>query len=70
MSVEIFNVVFVNARKDTTATDYTPNLFFSFVSILTMVNIPDIVEKTCDNFLGSIFLDRVVYCGEMFGIPK
>ena len=28
MSVEFFNVVFVNARKDTTATDYTPDLFF------------------------------------------
>lgn len=28
MSVEFFNVVFVNARKDTTATDYTTDLFF------------------------------------------
>ena len=27
-------------------------------------------KKTCANFLGSIFLDRVIFCGEMLGIPK
>ena len=55
MSVEFFNVVFVNAKKDTTATDYTPDLFFFCFAIFNDGKYPRYYEKNMRQHFGIHF---------------
>lgn len=54
--------------KDTTATDYTPDVFFLFRDF-NDGRYPRYYEKNATTFWGP-FSFRVVFCGEMLGIPK